>query len=226
VVAYIRVSSKAQAQEGLSMEAQEERIRGWCQAQELQLVAVERDAARSGGKLNRPGLQVALDRLESGEADGLIVLKLDRLTRSVSDLGHLLEDYFGPTSQWSLVCVTESIDTNTASGRLTANVLMSVAQWEREIASERTRSVMEYKREKGEFLGGEPPYGFRVVEGDDGVARLEPDDGERQAMKMARGLRTRLDCSLQDIADAFNEDGMPRRNGRPWTRQAISRLLE
>lgn len=208
------------------MEAQEERIRGWCRAQDIQLVAVERDAARSGGKLNRPGLQVALERLEAGEAEGLIVLKLDRLTRSVSDLGHLLEDYFGPSSPWSLVCVTESIDTHTASGRLTANVLMSVAQWEREIASERTRSVKQYKKQKGEFLGGEPPYGFRVVEGDDGVARVEPDPAERHAMRMARDLREKMPCSLQDIADAFNEDGIPRRNERPWTRQAIGRLLE
>jgi hypothetical protein len=86
--------------------------------------------------------------------------------------------------------------------------------------------VKQHKKQKGEFLGGEPPYGYRVVESDDGVSRLEPDPGERQAMKMARGLRERLECSLQDIANAFNEDGMPRRNGRPWTRQAISRLLE
>jgi DNA invertase Pin-like site-specific DNA recombinase len=221
------VSTKKQADEGWSLEAQESKIGAFVGIHdELTLVGVQKDSGRSGSRLDRPGLQAALDYLRHGHADGLVVFKLDRLTRSVQDLGHLLSEFFGPQSPHRLVCVMESIDTHSAAGRLTANVLISIAQWEREMASERTRTVMDHKREKGEHLGGEPPCGYSVVVSEDGVSRLVPNDDERDAMNLAKDMRERMSYSLQAIADAFNAEDIPRRNGRTWTRQAIARLLE
>jgi DNA invertase Pin-like site-specific DNA recombinase len=89
------------------------------------------------------------------------------------------------------------------------------------MARSRTMEVMAAKRERNEHLGGQPPYGFRVEDG-----KLVPDEAEREAMEYARSLRKNLGTSLQGIADALTEEGVPRRNGRPWTRQAIGRLLE
>ncbi len=214
------MSSRAQADDGLSLDSQQKKLRLYCKLSESRLVGVESDPARSGGRIDRPGLQRALDRL-GHDADGILVVKLDRLTRSIVDLGMMLRTYFGPRQPFRLVSVVENIDTQTAGGRLVANMLMAVAEWEREAASERTSAVKADQRERGEFLGGEPPYGYRV---DDG--KLVPDKQERQAMDYARSMRKNLDTSLQGIADAFNEDGVPRRQGRSWTRQAIGRLLE
>lgn len=221
LVGYCRVSSQRQADEGLSLDAQEAKLKGYCQLHEQTLVRIESDPARSGGRMDRPGLQRALARLRDGTANGIVVVKLDRLTRSTVDLGTLIADYFAPDRPFALVSVTDNIDTVTAGGRLVANVLMAVAQWEQEAASERTAAVMEGKRERGEFCGGEPPYGYRVEGG-----MLVPDDGERVAMKKARDMRRYMRYSLQQIAAAFNDDAVSRRNGRPWTRQAIARLIE
>ena len=99
-----------------------------------ELVGIEVDAGLSAKTLDRPGLQSALSKLDAGEAQALIVLKLDRLTRRVADLDTLIERYFG--SRFTLMSVSEQIDTSSAAGRLVLNVLTSVAQWERETTSE------------------------------------------------------------------------------------------
>jgi DNA invertase Pin-like site-specific DNA recombinase len=92
----------------------------------------------------------------------LVVLKLDRITRSVKDLGEILEKI--EHENWSLSAVEESFDTSTASGRLALNVLMAVSQWEREAIGERTVTALEQKRKQGEKTGGSRPYGWDVVE--------------------------------------------------------------
>jgi site-specific DNA recombinase len=163
-----------------------------------------------------------LESLRNGEAQGLVVVKLDRLTRRLRDLLALVDDYFDlDRGGGHLISLGESFDTRSPAGRAMLQLVGVFSEWERAMARTRTMEVMEGKRERGEHLGGEPPYGYRVEDG-----KLVPDETERQAMNGARQLRARLGSSLQAIADALNEDGTPRRNGRPWTRQAISRLLE
>jgi hypothetical protein len=122
---------------------------------ELELVAIEADEGVSAKTLRRPGVQRALAALEEGRADALLVTKLDRLTRSVRDLGDLVDRYFADGSRWSLLSVGDSIDTKTAAGRLVLNVLASVAQWEREATGERTRDALAEVRRQGGTLGGE-----------------------------------------------------------------------
>lgn len=131
-VGYIRVSTDIQVQEGISLDAQKLRIQAHCTAMDIKLVDIITDAGESAKSLDRPGIQAALKMLKQDKADALIVMKLDRLTRSVKDLGVLCENYFGDGKPWSLLSVTDSIDTRSASGKLILNVLTSVAQWERE----------------------------------------------------------------------------------------------
>ena len=159
-VGYIRVSTQEQAQEGMSLEAQEERIRAYCTAKGWDLLRVYEDAGLSGKNLDRPGVQSLISDLESDGVDVVVVLKLDRLTRSVRDLGALIEDLFKGRA---LATVQEGLDTSTASGEFVLNMLGAVAQWERKAVGERTATVLRYKREKGEWCG-RIPYGFKVVD--------------------------------------------------------------
>ena len=116
VVGYLRVSSESQATEGVSLDAQRTKLAAYCHALDLELVALEADEGVSAKTLRRPGLQRALAALEEGRADAVLVTKLDRLTRSVRDLGDLVERFFA-SERWSLLSVGDSIDTKTAAGR-------------------------------------------------------------------------------------------------------------
>lgn len=127
VIGYTRVSTEEQAREGVSLAAQEAKLRAYAELYELDLVEVVIDAGQSAKTLARPGLQAALAGLEGGRAQGLVVAKLDRLTRSVRDLGTLLETYF--KSRFNLLSVADQVDTRSAAGRFVLSLLTSVAEW-------------------------------------------------------------------------------------------------
>ncbi len=130
VIAYVRVSTDEQASGGHSIGAQKSKLRAYCEALDLVLVRVEIDAGASAKNLDRPALQRALSSLTKREADALLVVKLDRLTRSVRDLGTLIERYFAEGKS-GLISVGESVDTRSAAGRLVLRLLTSVAEGER-----------------------------------------------------------------------------------------------
>ena len=115
VYGYVRVSTERQADEGVSLDAQRAKLRAHCAALDLELVAVEADEGVSAKTLDRPALQRAFAMLREHQADALLVPKLDRLTRRVVDLGHLIETYFAE-GRWALVSVADQIDTRTAAG--------------------------------------------------------------------------------------------------------------
>ena len=158
--------------------------------------------------------------LQAGNADALLVAKLDRLTRSVRDLGHLVEKYFA-SGKAALLSVGEQIDTRSAAGRLVLNVLASVAQWEREAIGERTSVAMQHKASQGEYTGGEAPYGWRVSA--DG-ARLEPDPTEEEARAVARQLRAQGQ-TLRGIARELERRGVRSRTGRGFAPVQVKRMV-
>ena len=220
-VVYIRVSTNKQADHGVSLETQEAKARAYAELYDLELVAVKVDAGVSAKTLERPALQEALGLLTSGQAEALLVIKLDRLTRSVRDLGELVERYFS-SGRWSLMSVSENIDTRTAASRLVLNVLASVAQWEREATGERTSAAMAYKASKGEFTGGEPPYGFRL--GADGV-HLEEHPEEQVLLNAARDLRE-AGMSLRAVAAELARRGFRSRKGKGFSASQVKCLLK
>jgi len=136
-IAYLRVSTDKQADRGVSLDAQRAKVKAYAELYDLELLEVIVDAGESAKSLDRPGLKRALGMLKAGQAEALLVVKLDRLTRSVVDLGTLVERYFAP-GKAALLSVGEQIDTRSAAGRLVLNVLASVSQWEREAIGERT----------------------------------------------------------------------------------------
>lgn len=217
VVIYARVSTAGQADSGLSLSDQRERAEAYAKLYGLQVIDVVEDAGASAKTMNRPGLLRALAMLKAGEADGLVVAKLDRLTRSVRNLGELLDRYFAD-GRYALLSVGEQIDTRTASGRLVLNVLASVAQWEREAISERTTHALRQKRKRGERVGT-VPYGLRA-EADGKVA----EDPEEQAVLMRmQSLRAR-GTSLRGIVAELNRAGPPAR-GKKWHLTSVARML-
>lgn len=219
-IAYVRVSTDKQADSGLSLDAQSEKIKAYVGLYGLDLVETIVDAGESAKTLDRPGLQTALALLSSGKADALLVVKLDRLTRSVVDLGKLIEAYFN-SGKWALLSVGEQIDTRSAAGRLVLNILASVSQWEREAIAERTREVMQHKRAAGEYTGGPAPYGWRAD--DDG--RLILVDQEQAVVCEARRLWQEGGLSLQAIADRLTKGGYRSRNGRRFEPMQIRRMV-
>jgi DNA invertase Pin-like site-specific DNA recombinase len=194
-VGYVRVSTREQAQEGVSLAAQDERIRAFCTAKGWELLRVYRDEGESGKDLDRPGVQTMIRDLKSNGAGVVVILKLDRLTRSVRDLGTLIEDLFGGVA---LAAVDGSLDSSTAGGRMVVNLLGSVAQWERETTVERTVAALDYKRSRGEWLG-RIPFGFRI--GEDG--KLAEDPEAMRVVAAIKRSRRRSGTSYPKLAKQY-----------------------
>ena len=228
MIGYVRVSREEQA-EGDSPAVQEDRLRRYAALYNLELVAVLTDPGESGKSLDRPGLKAALQALDAGRGRGLLVAKLDRLTRSVRDLGEVLETHFGERGGCRLISVNEQIDTRTANGRMMLNILTSVAQWERETIVERTREALAFKRRQGQRTGG-VPYGFD----------LDPR-GPRNKKGRAVGLRARAEeqggldalvglaaagLSLRAIAARLDAGGYPTKRGGRWKPSTVERILK
>ena len=118
------------------------------------------DGGYSGGNMKRPALQELLEAIKADGVDIVVVYKIDRLTRSLMDFAKLVEvfDEHGVT----FVSVTQSFNTTTSMGRLTLNVLLSFAQFEREVTGERIRDKIAASKKKGMFMGGVPPLGYKV----------------------------------------------------------------
>ena len=223
-VGYVRVSTDKQAQEGVSLDAQQVRIQAYCVSQNIEIVDVIVDDGASAKSLDRPGLKRALSLLSSGQAQALVIVKLDRLTRSVKDLGYLCDTYFREGMPYSLVSVSDTIDTRSASGKLMLNVLMSVAQWEREAVSERTQEAMDQLARQGVKMGA-PPYGWRYAERktENDRRELKEDPSEQAIIK--RIVQMRKDgVRVTHIARRLNQEGVPSR-GVLWRHLTVYKVL-
>jgi DNA invertase Pin-like site-specific DNA recombinase len=150
MVAYVRVSTNEQLDSGLGLAAQRAAVVAEAERRGWTLVAIHEDA-QSAKSLDRPGLLAALTAVETGEAAGVVVSKLDRLSRSLKDFADLMAR--AQSRGWNLVALDLGVDLSTASGEFLANVLASAAQWERRIIGQRTRDALAERRAQGVKLG-------------------------------------------------------------------------
>ena len=221
VIGYVRVSTEEQSRDGVSLEAQRAKLAAYCDLYDLDLVEVVEDAGVSAKSLRRPGLDRVLELLAAGEADGLVVEKMDRLSRSIVDWNLLIDRFFGDRGGRSLFSVGEQIDTRTASGRMVLNVLMSVSQWEREAIGERTRDALAFKRSRSERIGP-TPYGFDLAE--DGVHLVE--NAAEQAVSAEIRKLAAGGMSRSAIARDLNGRGLTTKQGKRWSHTHVGRVLK
>lgn len=225
-VGYVRVSTDAQRVDGISIDAQTAKLKAYCTLHDIHLVSICSDVGQSAGTLRRPGLQQAVSSLTEGKADALIVCKLDRLTRSVRDLGQLCADFFSVGKPWALLSVADSVDTRTAGGQLVLNVLTSVAEWERSAASERTRDGMRHLQQEGVYVGA-APYGWRYsAEADSAGRRQLVEDAAAQQVIGRIGAMHRAGQRPCAIARQLRAEGLPSPRGGRWSTSAAQRVLE
>jgi len=228
-VGYCRVSTEEQASEGVSLGAQRERLAAYCTAHDHELVAVEVDKGISGKVKpeQRAGLARALDRVLSGEADGLIVLKLDRLSRSVRDVLDLADS--AQRSKWRLVSLSEHLDTESPQGRFTLTLLAALAQLEREQVVERTRFALDSIAREGRGRSRFTPYGWRTSDGGTenragDRSKLEPHKEEQAAIRRIIRQSKRGEGARR-IAAALRRQGPNPRSGNPWTPESVAAIM-
>ncbi len=221
VIGYVRVSTEEQAESGLGLEVQERKIRAYCALHDLNLVDWSRDGGESAKDLKRPGIQRALELLKRKVVSGLVVYKLDRLTRDVEDGGSLIKDTFGRKGA-TLYSVTDHIDTRSASGRFLLLVQLAVSQLERELIGERTSDALQEKIAKGERCGS-IRFGYDL--GPDGKT-LVPNLTEQAAIDILREVREERGLTWRQVAAYADQIGIRTNQGRPWQAASIQRILE
>lgn len=226
LVGYVRVSTVEQAAEGVSLAAQRAKLESYAAAMGLQLVAVVEDAGRSAKDMNRPGLQQVLQMLDGGEADGVLICKLDRLTRSVRDLAELMDRYFGDGGKRSLVSVGDSIDTRTPTGRMVLNMIGVVAQWERETTVERVREAAAHLKRTGHRYNLGRAIGYSYGEEVDANGRrvVVQQDTEAEACRIMAELR-KNGATLREICAELERRGIPTKRGGTWSPKVVRSVL-
>lgn len=186
------------------------------------------DGGFSGGKMDRPALVSLLEEVNAGKIDVIVVYKVDRLTRSLADFAKIVEIL--DENEASFVSVTQSFNTTTSTGRLTLNVLLSFAQFEREVTGERIRDKIAASKKKGMWMGGNIPMGYEVI---DRKLVIVKEDAEAVrhifdrylALQSVPALKQELDLdgviSPQRISRVGKQLG-----GKPLTRGAIYHILQ
>jgi len=203
MIGYLRVSTEEQASSGLGLDAQRDTIQRCADAHGWDVIW-HVDEGLSAKSLDRPQLQAALTRLhvlpKRRDVDGIVVAKLDRLSRSVVDFAGVLE--LARARKWALVAIDLGVDTSTPTGELVANVMMSVAQWERRVIGERTSAAMQAAKRQGRHMGR--------------VSTLPSGTAERLlALRTAR--------TLSATAAQLNAEGLTTPTGVAWSANSVSK---
>jgi site-specific DNA recombinase len=172
------------------------------------------DGGFTGGNMNRPGLQQLKADIEAGKIDLVLFYKIDRLSRSIADFAELLK--FFDKYNVNFCTVTQDLNTATSAGRMMVNILITFAQYEREVITERVRDKMAASRLKGKWVGGGVPFGYKVV---DKKLVVVPEYVEHVKRIFSRYIQVQ---SPKQIALELNQEGV---GGIKWTNQRVSRML-
>lgn len=219
-VAYVRVSTEDQANEGVSLEAQQTKLAAWCVVNDCELLATHTDAGLSGGRAdNRPALQAAIEQACKTKSV-LVVYSLSRLARSTKDtiaIGEKLDK-----AGADLVSLSEKIDTTSAAGKMIFRMLAVMAEFERDQVSERTSMAMAHKKSKGERVGT-VPYGFDLAA--DGVT-LVRNEAEQQVIEVIQAMRAQ-GLSYRKIAAKLESRQILTKAGEAkWRHTTIKSILD
>jgi len=233
---YTRKSSDEGLEQGFnSLDAQREACAAFVLSQKHEgwvlLDKAYDDGGQSGGTLDRPALKHLLADIDAGSIDLVVVYKIDRLTRSLADFARLVERF--DARSCSFVSVTQAFNTATSMGRLTLNVLLSFAQFEREVTAERIRDKIAASKKKGMWMGGNPPLGYDPHP-DPTQRSLVVNPGEAEQVRAVFDLYARLGClakvtaalrSLGIVSKLRKGTGQVRPGGHPLSRGQVHYIL-
>src|SRR6476659_3206511 len=230
---YTRKSSEEGLEQDFnSLHAQRESCEAYINSQKhegwVAWPAIYDDGGYSGGSMDRPALKQLLADIKSGAVDVVVVYKVDRLTRSLADFAKIVEIF--DAAGVSFVSVTQQFNTTTSMGRLTLNVLLSFAQFEREVSGERIRDKIAASRQKGMWMGGVPPLGYRVQD-----RKLVIVDSEAEIVRSIFGRYAELG-SVRLLKVELEAQGIKSKSwtsaagrligGKPFSRGALYLMLQ
>lgn len=216
-VTYRRVSTEMQSEEGFSLEAQKSRLLSYIESQGWELIEDYADEGASAKNIERPALQRMLNDMKSGKFEVILVYRLDRLVRSVTDLHTLLSEF--EKNNVKFKSATEVFDTTSAMGRLFITMVGAMAQWERENLAERVTMGMLKRHEEGQRNGAKAPYGYDL--GDDGDLVVNEEE--------AKWVRYIFDAyktkGRKYLATDLNRKGIKTKSGTYWSEFSILYLV-
>lgn len=215
---YTRVSTEKQDMEGYSIEEQERLCKATIESKEWEYVGTYSDPGVSGKTMDRPGLQKMIAAVEQGDVDAVVILKLDRLSRSQKDTLMIIEDVL-IANKVDLLSVKETLDTSTPWGRAMIGILASFNQLDRENIVQRTTMGRNAKAAQGGYAGGKPPYGYKATGGD-----IVIDDAEAEIVKYIF-KRSEEGASSRKIAAELNEKGYGTRKGGQFIHSTVFQVL-
>ncbi len=199
---YLRVSTEDQGDSKAGLEAQESIIRAECTHRGWDLLDLRTDVASGKSLRRRDQLGCTLRDLAAGNADVLVVAKLDRLSRSVMDFAAIMET--AKSEGWSIVVLDMDVDMTTSMGELVANIMISLAQWERRVIGERTKAALTAVKARGTALG----------------RRSGIDDETRRLIRILRSSG----LSWAAIAQRLTDEGVPTSQGGQWHASTVRKL--
>ncbi len=218
-IGYIRVSTEGQAQEGVSLKAQQDKIKAWATLNGYTLLSVHTDAGISGRRQdNRPALQEALS-LVCKRKSALVAYSLSRLSRSLSDCCNIAGRLNRAGAD--LVSLSERIDTTSAMGKLQFHMMAAFGQFTREVIGENTRMAMAHLRKQGRRISIQIPYGHALNKD---KKTLSPVPSEQKTIRRIQQQRCR-GASLREIASNLTRRGIAPKTGTMWYHSTVRGIL-
>lgn len=220
-IGYVRVSTSMQAEKQLSEIFQRERIAAYCVAMGIELITIFDDSGKSGRDMtSREELQNAMLMLKRKEADTIIIYKIDRLSRSLTDLSALIQKI----EKWGchLISIQDSISTDSAAGRLMINLIGSIAQWEAEATAEKTHQAMTVLKSRGHRYSRHIPYGVDLAS--DGKT-LTSNSDEQSIIGNMKTMRAD-GMTFQSISDKLNKDNIKTKYGAKWHPASVRCIIQ
>lgn len=219
VAGYIRVSTAEQANTGLGLAVQRDKIQSYCNSQSWELIQIYEDGGVSGATMDRPSFTRMLSDGKNGKYDLILTYKIDRISRSLKNLLILVEDTLAPMDI-GLKSVTESfIDTSTPEGMAMFQVLGTFSELERKQITRKLTDARDKKHQDGGYAGGQIPYGYDVLHG-----KLVLNQVEAAIVKSIYTMR-KEGSSLRKIAKALNDQGIQTKRGAIWRADGIRYIL-
>lgn len=216
-IAYCRVSTLDQANEGVSLEMQQKALEGYCQIHGHKVKKVIIDAGISGTKSNRPGFQELLEMARTKSVDLVAVYSLSRFARSTKDTLLAVEQF--EKNGVSFVSLKENLDTTGAMGKFTLTILAALAQLERDQTSERTKDALATKKARMQRIGT-IPFGYRLsIDG----TTLEEEQSEKDILQAVQAMRAK-GMTFKQIAHKAKQNDWRNRRGNHWSTQGLHHL--